>query len=181
MLAPAVERAGDLALLVGRRLERALERGGRGIVDRADQAGDIARGRGLAPAILDAAARFAFEIDDEDVVLDDQHLSEMKIAMMADLHCVDVLRQQFAQSRGQRFRTRQERVDQLAIILRQVRSATRQLVERRGRRAAGRLSVQARTSSAAIGSGAKSAMSSRLASASCISATRRPTCSIRRR
>ena len=72
-------------MLVGRRLERALERGGGGIVDRTDEAGDVARGGRLAPALLDAAARLALEIDDEDVVLDDQDLTEVEIAVMANL------------------------------------------------------------------------------------------------
>ena len=72
MFAPIFERAGELAVVfIGRRLERTLERSRCGIVDRADEAGYIAGSGGLAPAILDAASRLAFEIDDGDVVLDD--------------------------------------------------------------------------------------------------------------
>src|SRR5262249_60913614 len=59
----------------------------------------------------------------------DQHLPEMKITMMTDLHCVDGFRKQFAQSRGKRVSIGQERVDQLAIILRPLRSATCQVTE----------------------------------------------------
>ncbi len=40
----------------------------------------------LAAALRQRAARLALEIDDEDVVLGDQHLAEMKIAMVADFH-----------------------------------------------------------------------------------------------
>src|SRR5262249_44468748 len=69
------------AVFIGCRLERTLERSCRGIVDRADQAGHIAGSGGLAPALLDTASRFAFEIYDGDVVLDDQHLPEMKITV----------------------------------------------------------------------------------------------------
>src|SRR5258707_7317581 len=53
----------------------------------------------------------------------------MKITVMTDLHSVDALRKQFAQSRGKRRSVRQKRVDQLAIVLRQVRSAMRQIIE----------------------------------------------------
>jgi hypothetical protein len=63
--APTFERAGELAVLIGRRLERTLERRRRGIVDRPDEPATSRRGGSLAPAILDAAARLAFEIDDE--------------------------------------------------------------------------------------------------------------------
>src|SRR5215471_18736312 len=128
-LAPILERMGELAVFIGRRLECTLERSRCGIIDRPDQAGYVARGGGLVPAILEAAARFAFEIYDGDVVLDDQHLPEMKITVMTDLHCVDGFRKQFAQSRGKRISVGQERVDQLTIILRQVRAATCQLTE----------------------------------------------------
>jgi hypothetical protein len=121
-------------VFIGRRLERTLERSRCGIVDRADEAGHIAGSGGLAPAILDAASRFTFEIDDGDVVLDDQHLPEMKITVVTDLNYVDGFRKQFAQSRGKQVSVGQERVDQLAIILRQLRSATWQPAERCCRR-----------------------------------------------
>ena len=99
MLAPTFERAGELAVLIGGRLERPLERGRCRIVNRPDQAGHIAGSGDFASAIRDVAARFAFKIDDGDVVLGDQHLSEMKITMVADLHRVDRFRQQFVQLR----------------------------------------------------------------------------------
>ena len=88
-VAPFVERRGEPALLVGGDLERALQRGGGRIIDRTDQAGDVARRRRLAPPFGERAARLAVEIDDEDVVLDDQHLAEMEVAVMADVEPVD--------------------------------------------------------------------------------------------
>src|SRR5262245_2252607 len=130
VFAPIFERADEPAVFIGCRLERTLERSRCGIVDRADEAGHVAGGGSLAPAILDAASRFTFEIDDSDVVLDDQHLPEMKITVMTDLHRVDGFRKQFAQSRGKRVSIGQERVDQLAVILRPLRSATCQVPER---------------------------------------------------
>src|SRR5262249_20123412 len=82
-----------------------------------------------APAILEAAARFAFEIYDGDVVLDDEHLPKMKITVMTDFYRVDGFRKQFAQSQGKRVSVGQECIDQLAIILRPVRSATCQATD----------------------------------------------------
>ena len=104
----------SLAVLVGRRFERALERRGRRIVDRADQAGDIARRRRLAPALLDAAPRLALEIDDEDVVLDDQHLAEMEVAVVADLHRLDAVggSSSFRRCAGSASRCDKQRIDQ---------------------------------------------------------------------
>src|SRR5260370_36008340 len=74
MFAPAFERAGELAVLVGRRLERALERSSDGVVDRSDEASHFAGGRSLAPAILDPAARFPVEVDDGNISPGAQHL-----------------------------------------------------------------------------------------------------------
>ena len=83
-------------MLVGRDFERALQcRGGR-IVDRTDQARDVARRRRLAPAFLQRTAGLALEIDDEDVVLDDQHLAEMEVAVVTDVQAVDIRRKQRA-------------------------------------------------------------------------------------
>ena len=78
-------------MLFGPFLQSAFEGDHCRIVDRADQAGDIARRGRLAAAIGDAAPRLALEVDDEDIVLDDQHLAEMEIAMVADFEAVDVL------------------------------------------------------------------------------------------
>ena len=139
VFAPTFERAGEFTVFVGCRLERTLERSRCRIVDRPDEAGHVAGGGRLAPAILDAAARFAFEIDDGDVVLDDQHLPEMKIAVMTDLHRVDGFREQFAQSRGKPFSIGQKRVNQLPIVLRQVPIDDVPNHRMRGRHAAGRL------------------------------------------
>src|SRR5262245_25616835 len=109
-LAPAIKRVGDLSMLVARRLYRALERGGPGIVDGTDETGHIACRRSLAPPILEAAAGLTFEIDDFDIVLHDQHLSEMKIAVMTNLRGVEIFGQQFSQPRAQRSTVNQQPV-----------------------------------------------------------------------
>ena len=98
-----VETARDLAMFVWRRFERTIERGSCRIIDRTDEPGEVARCRRLAPAFLDAAPRLALEIDDHDIILDDQHLPEMKISVMADLHCFHCGRKQFTQFLRQRF------------------------------------------------------------------------------
>src|SRR4051794_34150852 len=87
-VAPSCERRGELAPLIRRDLQRALQRGGGRIIDGADQPGNVARGRRLAPPFGDRAPRLALEIDDEDVVLDDQHLPEMEVTVMADVEAV---------------------------------------------------------------------------------------------
>jgi len=92
LVAPFGQSEAQPAALVGRDLEGPFQRGGRSIVDRADQAGDVARRRCLAAPLGDGAARSAVEIDDEDVVLDDQQLAEMQIAMMADAEPVGLAR-----------------------------------------------------------------------------------------
>ena len=74
-----------LARSSGRQIDRVEQRRGRRIVDRADQAGDVARGRRLPPALRERRPRLALEIEDVGVVLDDQHLAEMEVAVMADL------------------------------------------------------------------------------------------------
>src|ERR1700730_2639561 len=78
-IAPFPERGAKLALLVGRYFQRALQCGGGRIVDRTDQACDVARRGRLAPPLIQRPARLALEIDDEDIVLDDQYLSEMEV------------------------------------------------------------------------------------------------------
>ena len=53
------------------------------------QAGDVARRRRLGAALGERAARLALEVEDEGVVLGDQHLAEMEVAVVADLDRVD--------------------------------------------------------------------------------------------
>src|SRR5260370_38068822 len=53
----------------------------------------------------------------------------MKITLMTECYCVEGLRKQFAQSGGKRVLVGQERIEQLAVILRQLRSATCQVTE----------------------------------------------------
>ena len=80
-------RCASAARSSGLRFGRAVDsRAGR-VVDRAQEAGDVARRRRLAPALFERAARLALEIEDIGVVLGDQHLAEMEVAVMADLQC----------------------------------------------------------------------------------------------
>ncbi len=60
-------------------------------------------------------ARFALEVDDENVVLDDQHLAEMEIAVVADAEAVDIRRKQRAQALMQGGLLGQQQIDELAI------------------------------------------------------------------
>ena len=107
-LAPVFKSGGDPAVLIGPSQQCAFEGGRCRIVDRTDQAGNVPRGRCFEPALGQATARFAFEIDDVDVVLDDEHLAEMEVAMMTNLAGVDVLRQDLAKPRSKRITIGQE-------------------------------------------------------------------------
>ena len=84
-VAPLGERGLQLAAIVGLHLQRPFQRRADRIIDRADQSCDVARGRRLHPPLGERAARLALEVDDEDVFLDDQHLAEMEVAVMADI------------------------------------------------------------------------------------------------
>ena len=122
----------------------------------------------------DTAPGLAFEIDDEDVVPDDQHLAEMEVTVVTDLHRIKARRQQLAQPPRQQSPLLHHLVDEPAMLLFQARPAAHELIE--GLVGALELaSRHPRMSSDVIASGAKAAISSRLASASCSSATRRPT------
>ena len=69
--------------------KRPVKRGVNREINRADQAGDVARGRQLASLVGQRQARIAVEIDDEDVVLHDQSLPEAEVAMMTDVQPAD--------------------------------------------------------------------------------------------
>ena len=88
-LAPGADAQRKHRVLLRTEIGRAGERRAGGVVDRAQEAGDIARGRLLAAALIERAARLALEVEDIGVVLGDQHLAEMEIAVMADLHAVE--------------------------------------------------------------------------------------------
>ena len=53
--------------------------------DGAQETGDITCCRGLAAALLEASPRLAFEVEEVNVILGDQHLAEVEVAMVADL------------------------------------------------------------------------------------------------
>ena len=59
------------------------------VVERAHQAGDVAHGARRRAALGDGAGRFAFEVDDHEVVARHQNLSEMIVAVDADAAGVD--------------------------------------------------------------------------------------------
>ena len=77
------------------------------------------RGR-LATSLLDAAARLSLKIDDDHVILDDQHLTKVKIAVMPNFHGIDIVWQQLTQSCGQGRSVRQQRIGELAVVLCQI-------------------------------------------------------------
>ncbi len=64
---------------------RPIDGGAHRVVDRAKETGDVTRRRRLAPALVERAARLAFEIENKGIVLGDQDLAEMEVAVMADL------------------------------------------------------------------------------------------------
>ncbi len=69
----------------GVQIGRAVERRAHGVIDRAQEAGHVAGGRSLAAPLLEAAPRLAFEIEEVHVILGDQDLAKMEVAMVADL------------------------------------------------------------------------------------------------
>ena len=105
----------DGKVFVGGYFQRPLECGGGRVVDRADQARDVARRRRLAASFGERPARLAFEVDDENIVLDDQYLPEMEIAMVADFQTVVPGRKQCAEAFTQRGALRQCLIDELTV------------------------------------------------------------------
>src|SRR5438132_1437687 len=93
MIAPGLKGAIDLAVLVGSRSERPLPCRRDRVVERPNETGYIARCGRFGPALLDAAPRLTFEVDDYHVVFHHQHLAEMEIAVMTDFHGIEILRQ----------------------------------------------------------------------------------------
>ena len=59
-------------------------------LDRVDEARCVARRRRLAPPLGERKTRVAVEIDDEDIVLHDENLSEAEVAMMTNVRPADV-------------------------------------------------------------------------------------------
>ncbi len=99
LFAPDFELRRRGCALLRREIDRVGQRRGGRIVDRADQPGDVARRRRLRAPLGERAARLALEVEDERVVLGDQHLAEMEVAVMADLHRVDRARQRMPDMR----------------------------------------------------------------------------------
>ncbi len=114
-ITPFGERCGEFSLLVGRYFQRTLQRGGRRIIDRADQAGDIARRGRFAPPFGQRSMGLAVKTDNEDVVLDDQCLTEIEIAMEADIQAFDIMRKQRVKAIVQASVLGQRLIDQCTI------------------------------------------------------------------
>src|SRR4051794_6199606 len=128
-LAPIVKRLRNFAVFIRRRLERTVERGDRRIVNRAQQACDVTRRRCLAATLVERAARLTFEVDDEDIILHDQHLSKMKVTVMTDLHRLDMLWQEALQAMRQCRPASEERIDRGEILLLHASSPPFQIVK----------------------------------------------------
>src|SRR5262249_35979278 len=79
-----------------------IERGRGGVVERAQQPGDIAQWARFRAALGERLSRLAFEIDDENVATRDQHLAEMKVAMDAGLGRAEALLRECPQRFHQR-------------------------------------------------------------------------------
>ena len=75
--------------LFGGEIRRAIDGRADRVVDRAQESGDVARRWRLVPALLEALPRLAFEVENVGVILGDQDLAEMEIAVMADLAAVE--------------------------------------------------------------------------------------------
>src|SRR4029077_3567207 len=93
-----VNRRRNLDVLVRRRRHDASQGRGGGIVERTYEAGDIARRGCFAAAFIRASIWFAFKVNDAGIVLDDQNLSEVQVAMMAYLIDLEVAGKQDAQA-----------------------------------------------------------------------------------
>src|SRR4029079_2913004 len=101
-VAPLTKRSTQSAVLIVGYFERALKGRSCRIIDRPDQAGDVARRGQLAAALRDTAPWRALEVDDEDVVLEDHQLRQIEVAMAADAGDVGLARQQRFQEIRQR-------------------------------------------------------------------------------
>src|SRR5246127_5542337 len=67
-----------------------------GVIKGPDHSRDVAERRPLAPAFGERPGRLALEVDDEKVVLNDDHLAEMEISMIPGLLGLDLVRHQDA-------------------------------------------------------------------------------------
>src|SRR5690606_31857339 len=63
-------------------LRHPADRGPAGVVERAQHPGDIAQWRVPRTTLLDRARRFALEIDDQEIVVGEQDLAEVQVAVM---------------------------------------------------------------------------------------------------
>ena len=68
------------------RAARCEQRAVRGVVERAQHAGDVAQRRALEPPLAERARRLALEVDDDEVLAGVEHLAEVVVAVAADAH-----------------------------------------------------------------------------------------------
>ena len=89
-VAPGVRSLAHQIVVAAGAVARVIDRRRSGIVERAQHAGHIAKRRGLSPPLRHAAVRLALEIDDDHIVLGDEHLAEVIVAMDAGLDAVEL-------------------------------------------------------------------------------------------
>ena len=98
-IAPAVDDGGEEGVGSGEILEDALG----GIIEGATEAREITDGRLFAASLGDGALGFAFEVDDDELVTGIENLTEMKVAVGAELGGGDGVRGEgmdFEEERG---------------------------------------------------------------------------------
>ena len=84
-VAPGDRKLVDCAVDLAVPRTQPIERRPGDIVEGAEHAGDIDQRGGLLAPLRKVALRLAFEVDDHDVVLRDEHLAEMEVAVDARL------------------------------------------------------------------------------------------------
>ena len=99
---PLARGKNDLLVRIARPLgQRVEQRGMHRVVERAQHSGHVLQRRMLPPPFLERSRRLAFEIGDDEVVLRDQHLSQMIVAVQAGLRAGGRVRGMAADPRKQ--------------------------------------------------------------------------------
>ena len=87
------------------------------VAERAQHPGDVPQRRLLGAALLEAVARLALEIDDDEVIARHQHLAEVVVAMDADLQALRRLARQGVDARQQLIALRQRQTKVVEFLL----------------------------------------------------------------
>src|SRR5215471_10605449 len=93
-----------------------------GVIKRSNHSGDIAQWRALAPAVGQRPRRLTLEIDDEEIVLYDQHLAEVEIPVESGLLRLDLIRDQLSDLTEEAVTLREQALDEFLAGSRQVRA-----------------------------------------------------------